>query len=92
MKELKSSCARKVPQTALYLNAVSQQIEDMLHIPGSVSSHHRESLNSNTVTEAKVIDIIYIVTNNMIELQYKEGINIANGIIAPSQDILMARE
>ena len=86
----------KYLKTAPFLNAVSQQIEDMLHTPGSVSSHHRESLNSSIVTEAKVNDIIYIVTNRMtdpyIDLQHNEVINIANGIIASSQDILMAKE
>ena len=85
----------KYLKTAPFLNAISQQIEDMLHTPGSVSSHHRESLNSSTVTEAKVNDSIYIVTNRMtdpFDLQHNEVINIANGIIASSQDILMAKE
>ena len=31
----------KYLKTAPFLNAVSQQIEDMLHTPGSVSCHHR---------------------------------------------------
>ena len=39
----------------------------MLHIPGSVSSHHRESLNSSRATEAKVTDIIHIVTNSIAD-------------------------
>ena len=85
----------KYLKTAPFLNAVSQQIEEMLHTPGSVSSHHRESLNSSIVTEAKVNDIIYIVTNRMtdpFDLQHNEVINIASGIIASSQDILMASQ
>ena len=82
-------------KTAPFLNAVSQQIEDMLYTPGSVSSHHRVSINSSIVTEAKVNDFIYIVTNRItdpFDLQHNEVINIANGIIASSQDILMAME
>ena len=84
----KSSCTRKYLKTAPILNAVSQQIDDMLHTPGSVSSHHRESLNSSKVTEAKVNDIIYIVTNSMtdpFDLQHNEVIHIANVIIVSSQ-------
>ena len=57
----------KYLKTPLFLNATSQQIEDMLHTPESVSSHHRESLNSSTITKAKVNDIMYIVTNSMTD-------------------------
>ena len=54
-------------KTAPFLNAVSQQTEDMLHKPRGVSSHHREYLNSSTATEGKVNDIIYVVTNSMTD-------------------------
>ena len=85
----------KYLKTAPFLTAVSQQVEDMLKIPAGVSSHHRESLNSGPATDAKVNDIVDIVTNSMtdpFDLQNHEVIHIANGIIASSQDILLAKE
>ena len=57
----------KYLKTAPFLNAVSQHTEDMLHTLRSVSSHHREYLNSSTATEAKVNDIIYVVTKSMTD-------------------------
>ena len=57
----------KYLKTAPFLNAVSKQTEDMLHTLRSVSSHHREYLNSSTATEAKVNDIICVVTNSMTD-------------------------
>ena len=85
----------KYLKTAPFLTAVSQQVENMVNITAGKSSHHREASNTGTVTEAKVNDIIDIVTNRMIDpfdLQHSEVINISNGIIASSQDILLAKE
>ena len=67
----------------------------MLNIHAGVSSHRRESLSSDPATDAKMNDIVDIVTNRMtdpFDLQQNEVINKANGIIASSQDILMAKE
>ena len=85
----------KYLKTAPFLTTVTQQVEDMLQIPAGVSSHHIEPLNSGPATDAKVNDIVDIVTNSMtdpFDLQHHEVINIANGIIASSQDILLAKE
>ena len=85
----------KYLKTAPFLTAVSQQVENMVNITAGKPSHQREASNTGTVTEAKVNDIIDIVTNRMIDpfdLQHSEVINISNGIIALSQDILLAKE
>ena len=85
----------KYLKTAPFLTAVSEKVADMLNLHAGVSSHHRESLSSGPVTDAKVNDFVDIVTNRMtdpFDLQHNDVINIANGIIASSQDILLAKE
>ena len=67
----------------------------MANISAGKSSHHRETSDTGTTTDVKANNIIDTVTNRMIDpffyLQHSEVINIANGITASSQDILLAK-
>ena len=60
-----------------------------------ISAHHGDSDASRTFTEAKVNDIIYVVTRKMINPfghQSNKLVNVSSGEIAPSKDILQTKE
>ena len=86
---------QKYFKSAPFLTGVLERVKEMLHINTDTSSHHRESENSAIATDAKVNDIVDIVTNRMtdpFDLQHNEFVNIASGMIASSQDVLLAKE
>ena len=56
-----------------------------------ISAHNGDSNASRTFTEAKVNDIIYVVTRKLINPfghQSNELVNVSSGEVAPSKDIL----
>ena len=93
---LQSLAAReKYIKTAPLLTAVSEQVRSIVHMNTGISAHHGDSDASRTFTEAKVNDIIYVVTRKMINPfvhQSNELVNVSSGEVAPSKDIIRTKE
>ena len=85
----------KYNKTAPILTAVSEQVTSIFHMNTGISAHHGDSYASRTFTEAKVNDIIYVVTRKMINPfghQSHELVNVSSGEVAPRTDILRTKE
>ena len=89
------AACEKYIKTAPLLTAISEQVRSIVHMNTGISAHHGDSGASRTFTEAKVNDIIYVVTRKMIHSfghQSNELVNVSSGEVAPSKDIIRTKE
>ena len=90
-----TAAPEKYIKTALLMTAVSEQVRSIVHMNTGISANHGDSDASMIFTEAKVIDIIYVVTRTMISPfghQSNELVNVTNGEVAPRKDIIRTKE
>ena len=88
-----TAAPEKYLKTALLMTAVSEQVRSIVHMNTGISANHGDSDASMIFTEAKVIDIIYVVTRTMISPfghQSNELVNVTNGEVAPRTFIVLS--